>query len=133
MGWITAPPSVDDLGAHRRLSRARRVERTQTPVRGLQAPRRRIVFAADPAHDHDNHRGVAMTMCPICKAEAEEIEPGTFDGVWFRCLKHREFGVSDTALKTRKDAEPEQWERALKKATERAGEGNRPKILDLDF
>ena len=70
---------------------------------------------------------------PICKAEAEEIEPGTFDGVWFRCLKHREFGVSDTALKTRKDAEPEQWERALKKATERAGEGNRPKILDNDF
>jgi hypothetical protein len=51
-------------------------------------------------------------MCPICKAEAEEIEPGTFDGVWFRCLKHREFGVSDTALKTRKDAEAEQWERA---------------------
>jgi len=43
-----------------------------------------------------------MTMCPICKAEAEEIEPGTFDGVWFRCLKHREFGVSDTALKNSK-------------------------------
>jgi len=38
-----------------------------------------------------------------------------------------------TALKTRKDAELEQWERALKKATERAGEGNRPKILDEDF
>jgi hypothetical protein len=76
----------------------------------------------------------AMVSCPICKAEAEEIEPGTFvDGTWFRCLKHREFGVSDTALKTRKDAESEQWERALKKATERAGEGNRPKILNLDF
>ena len=52
---------------------------------------------------------------------------------WFRCLKHREFGVSDTALKTRKDAEPEQWERALKKAIERAGAQERPKILDLDF
>ena len=62
-----------------------------------------------------------MTMCPICKAEAEEIQGDTFDGVWFRCLKHREFGVSDTALKTRMDAEPEQWERALKKAIERAG------------
>jgi hypothetical protein len=75
-----------------------------------------------------------MATCPICKSEAQEIEPGTFvDGTWFRCLKHREFGVSDTALKTRKDAEPEQWERALKKAIERAGEGNRPKILDLDF
>jgi hypothetical protein len=45
-----------------------------------------------------------------------------FDGVWFPCLKHREFGVSETALKTRKDAEPEQWERALKKRlSERAG------------
>jgi hypothetical protein len=53
--------------------------------------------------------------------------------VWFRCLKHREFGVSDTALKTRKNAEPEEWERALKKAIERAEPGERPKILDLDF
>jgi len=73
-----------------------------------------------------------MVTCPICKSEAEIIEPGTFDGTWFRCLKHREFGVSDTALKTRKSAEPEEWEGALKKAIERAGE-ERPKILDLDF
>jgi hypothetical protein len=70
---------------------------------------------------------------PNSKSEAEEIEGDTFDGVWFRCLKHREFGVSDTALKTRKNAEPEQWERALKKAIERAGPEERPKILDLDF
>ena len=74
-----------------------------------------------------------MATCPVCRSEAEEIEPGTFDGVWFRCLKHREFGVSDTALKTRKDAEPEQWERALKKAIERARGENRPKITDDDF
>ena len=74
-----------------------------------------------------------MTMCPICKSEAEQIDPGTFDGVWFRCLKHREFGVSDTALKTGKDADQEQWDNALKRATERAGEGQRPKILDTDF
>ena len=74
-----------------------------------------------------------MTMCPICRSEAEQIDPGTFDGVWFRCLKHREFGVSDTALKTRKDADQEEWESALKKATERAGEGNRPKSLDTGF
>ena len=50
-------------------------------------------------------REIVMAMCPVCKSEAEVIDPGTFDGVWFRCLKHREFGVSDTALKTRKDAE----------------------------
>jgi hypothetical protein len=76
-----------------------------------------------------------MATCPICKSEAEEIEPGTFDGVWFRCLKHREFGVSDTvlSLKPRMDAGPDEWEAALKKAIERAGAGERPKILDLDF
>jgi hypothetical protein len=78
-------------------------------------------------------REIAMATCPVCKAELEEIEGDTFDGVWFRCLKHREFGVSHTALKTRKAAEPEQWERALKKAIERAGAEERPKILDLDF
>jgi hypothetical protein len=76
---------------------------------------------------------LAMVTWPICKSEAEEIRPRAFDGVWFRCLKHREFGVSDTALKTRKNAEPEEWERALKKAIERAEPGERPKILDLDF
>ena len=74
-----------------------------------------------------------MVTCPICKSEAEKIDPGTFDGVWFRCLTHREFGVSDTALKTRRNADQEQWERALKKAIERAGPEERPKILDLDF
>jgi hypothetical protein len=41
--------------------------------------------------------------------------------------------VSDTALQSRKNAEPEEWERALKKAIERAGPEERPKILDLDF
>jgi hypothetical protein len=85
------------------------------------------------AHDPPPLSSIRAIASCARHAEAEEIEPGTFDGVWFRCLKHREFGVSDTALKTRKDAEPEQWERALKKATERAGEGNRPKILDEDF
>ena len=98
---------------------SRSVERAKTHPRALQAPRRRIVLTADAAHDSAPTRGLAMATCPICKAEAEEIESGTFvDGVWFRCLEHREFGVSDTALKARKDAEPEQWERALKKAIE---------------
>ena len=72
-----------------------------------------------------------MATCPVCKSEAEEIETGTFDGVWFRCLKHREFGVSDTALKMKKDAEPEQWERALKKAIERAAHKSDRKFLTL--
>src|SRR5215475_1618202 len=110
--------------------------RRRTPFNALKrplAPRSGIAIHVDQVHCEQSPQGVAMTMCPICKAEAEEIEPGTFDGVWFRCLKHREFGVSDTALKNRKNAEPEQWERALKKAIERAGLEERPKILDLDF
>jgi hypothetical protein len=74
-----------------------------------------------------------MATCPICKSEAEEIEGDAFDGVWFRCLKHREFGVSDTALKTRKNAEPEQWEGALKKAIERAGQKSARKFSTLIF
>jgi hypothetical protein len=53
--------------------------------------------------------------------------------VWFRCLKHREFGVSDTALKTRKNAEPEEWKRALKKAIERAEPGERRKFSTSIF
>ena len=56
-----------------------------------------------------------MVTCPICKSEAEEIEGDAFDGAWFRCLKHREFGVSDTALKARKNAKPEHGNAPLKK------------------
>ena len=63
---------------------------------------------------------------------AKGIEPGTFDGVWFRCLKHREFGVSYTALKRERTRKPEQWERALKKAIGRAS-AERPKITEDDF
>jgi hypothetical protein len=36
-------------------------------------------------------------------------------------------------VETRQSATPEEWERALKKAIERAGPEERPKILDLDF
>ena len=52
-----------------------------------------------------------------------------------RILKHREFGVSETVLglKARMDAGSDEWEAALKKAIERAGAEERPKILDLDF
>ena len=35
----------------------------------------------------DVTREIVMAICPVCKSEAEEIDPGTFDGVWFRCLK----------------------------------------------
>ena len=80
-----------------------------------------------------HHGGVAMATCPICKSEAQEIELGFLDGKTFRCTKHDDFDVSDTALTTRMNAGSDEWEAALKKATSRAGAGKRPKILDLDF
>lgn len=76
-----------------------------------------------------------MAICPICKADdAEEIEPGMFDGKTFRCLKHGEFGVSDTVLSVREymDADAGRWESALANAGSRAIEG-RPRILRFDF
>jgi len=74
-----------------------------------------------------------MTTCPVCKLEAQDIEPGFFDGKTFRCPKHGDFDVSDTALTTRLSASSDEWEAALNKATTRVGAGKRPKILDLDF
>jgi hypothetical protein len=73
-----------------------------------------------------------MATCPICKSEAQEIYPGSFDGKTFRCPNHNEFDVSDSVLKTRMNATSEEWEAALKKATDRAS-GKRPKIFDPDF
>jgi len=37
-----------------------------------------------------------MAKCPICKSDAQEIEPGFFDGKTFRCPTHHEFEVADT-------------------------------------
>jgi hypothetical protein len=80
-----------------------------------------------------HHGGIAMATCPICRSEAQEIELGFLDGKTFRCPKHDDFDVSDTALTTRLSASSNEWEAALKKATSRASAGKRPKILDLDF
>jgi hypothetical protein len=76
-----------------------------------------------------------MATCPICKSDAEEIEPEFFDGTTFRCPKHGEFQVADSVLKTPAlmDADSNQWESALKKATGRAAAGGRPRILTYDF
>ena len=74
-----------------------------------------------------------MAICPICKSKAEEIEFGTFDGMWFKCPNHPVFGVTGTVLATRKDAPLEQWKRALQIAINKAGPRGRPKILDEYF
>ena len=76
-----------------------------------------------------------MAKCPICKSDAQEIEPGFFDGKTFRCPTHHEFEVADTVLKipVLMDADSSQWEGALKKATNRSAPGRRPRIFSTDF
>jgi hypothetical protein len=76
-----------------------------------------------------------MPTCPICKLKAEEIEPSFFDGKTFFCPRHKQFQVADSVFSTKKcmDADANQWERALKQATDRAKPGERPRILTYDF
>jgi hypothetical protein len=75
-----------------------------------------------------------MTICPICKSTVEEIEPGFFDGITFRCAKHDEFGVADSVLKLPRymNAAPAEWETALKRAKV-AAPGKRPRIRTYHF
>jgi hypothetical protein len=82
-----------------------------------------------------------LVRCPICKAEAAEIDRGLFDGIGFDCKFHGRFRVSNTALAQAKSAatpRPEQcrggkkrtrrqWEHALMLAKARASE-SRPLI-----
>ena len=77
----------------------------------------------------------AMATCPICKSDAEEIEPGAFDGKTFRCPKHAEFDVTGSVLSVRAHmaADTAQWEAALKKARGRVFGGKRPRIVTYDF
>ena len=77
----------------------------------------------------------AMATCPICKSDAEEIEPGSFDGKTFRCPKHGEFDVTGSVLSARAHmaADTAQWEAALKKARSRVFGGKRPRIVTYDF
>jgi hypothetical protein len=83
----------------------------------------------------DQHKRNAMATCPICKLDAEEIEPGAFDGKTFRCPNHGEFDVTGSVLSVRAHmaADSNQWEAALKKATNRIAAGKRPRIVTYDF
>jgi hypothetical protein len=72
------------------------------------------------------------SACPICASQAQEIEPGAFDGYTIRCLgRHGVFGITDTAMTTRIGASQDEWEGALKRA--RARTTGRPIIRDDDF
>ena len=74
-----------------------------------------------------------MATCPICNSEAEQIEPGAFDGKTFRCPKHGEFDVAHSVLNTMMNASAARWEVALAKAASQAAEGKRPRITTYDF
>jgi hypothetical protein len=82
-----------------------------------------------------------MDQCPVCKAEAEEVERGFFDGTAVKCPAHGWFEYSDTVQVSRSNEPREAWERALTKARNRAQRtgkhetvaGKRPRIVDHDF
>ena len=74
-----------------------------------------------------------MPKCPICQSEAKPLDvTGNFSG--FDCPKHGPFKVTGSVFKNAptKDAEPHQWEAALKKAQARAGAAW-PLITTYDF
>jgi len=60
-----------------------------------------------------------LVRCPICKAEAAEIDRGLFDGAAFDCKFHGRFRVSGTILVERKKRTRRQWEHALMPAKAR--------------
>jgi hypothetical protein len=63
-----------------------------------------------------------VVRCPICKADAQEVDQGAFDGLGFDCKFHGRFRVSGTVLKQRKQHTRKQWEHALMLAKARASE-----------
>jgi hypothetical protein len=79
---------------------------------------------------------MTTATCPICGADAGEMEPRTRTGEFdvFDCPTHDEFEVSDTAMSIRLGkASQSEWERALERAKLRAESGKRPRILEQDF
>ena len=78
---------------------------------------------------------MATSICPICKSAAEKIEDEQFDGKTFCCPKHGKFQVAATVLSSlsHMNASSNEWEAALKTASENAIEGTSPRILEFDF
>ena len=76
-----------------------------------------------------------MTICPICKSAAEAIGTGYSEGKTFRCQKHGDFDVAETVLDTLifMNARLDDWEAALKTASDQAIKGKRPRIVTYDF
>ena len=73
-----------------------------------------------------------MTHCPICGAEAAELDrTGDADG--YACARHGKFKVSGSVLSTRQGASRAEWEAALERAKARASAGEWPTIISTDF
>jgi hypothetical protein len=75
-----------------------------------------------------------MPQCPICKSEAEQLDPS---GDWrvFDCPEHETFRVVDTifSLPAKMTASREKWEAALAKAKQRTKSGEWPLIESYDL
>jgi hypothetical protein len=76
-----------------------------------------------------------MAQCPICKLEAEVIEPGQIEVITFSCPTHGEFGVAGNVFRVQEymNANSTRWERALQIAKIQAPPGTRPKITHHEF
>jgi len=75
-----------------------------------------------------------MPICPICKSEVKPLDL-TGDTVGFDCPKHGCFRVSGTVFADArtKNAEPQQWEAALKRAQARGKLDEWPMVVTHDF
>ena len=77
-----------------------------------------------------------MPACPVCKFSAKEIEKDFFYGKTYLCPRHGEFDVTLQVLESpiHMHASPNDWEAALRKASEKAAPiGSRPIIRLFDF
>jgi hypothetical protein len=74
-------------------------------------------------------------LCPICKSAVHEFDRTTRDATGFDCETHGKFKVANTVFKDGrvKNYVRAQWEAVLRKATQRAKEGEWPVIESGDF
>jgi hypothetical protein len=72
-----------------------------------------------------------MTRCPICNAEAAEIDCGLLDGVGFDCKFHGRFRVSGILLAQQKKRTRRRWEHALMLA--RARTSDAPPLISSEL
>jgi hypothetical protein len=81
-----------------------------------------------------------MKQCPICKSDAEDLRPSLVENA-LKCTTHGEVEFSNGVRDKRWNEPRAAWERALKKARERAIKTGKnitisnhgPEILDSDF